>query len=34
MAATKVRRCMAGEANWRPNGLRKALEKLLEAMVV
>ena len=32
-AATKVRRWTAGEANWRPRGARRALEKLREAMV-
>jgi hypothetical protein len=33
MADTKVRRWTAGDANWRANGLRRALEKVLELML-
>lgn len=33
-AATKVRLCTAGDANWRANGERRALEKLREDIVM
>jgi len=33
-ADTNVRVCTAGDANWRPNGLRRALEKVLEAILM
>lgn len=34
MAETKVRLWTVGDANWRPKGERRALEKVRDAMII